>query len=68
MGLQLDIEAELNAQEDDGLGWSTLADATDPAAEQSARSSGTAANVGGPRIGAHRSVLSRLARTSVMRR
>lgn len=30
MDLELDIEADLNAQDDDGLGWSTLADATDP--------------------------------------
>lgn len=26
----IDITADLNAQDDDGLGWSTLADATDP--------------------------------------
>ncbi len=31
MDLELDIAADLNAQDDDGLGWSTLADATDPA-------------------------------------
>lgn len=29
MDLELDIEADLNAQDDDGLGWSTLADARD---------------------------------------
>lgn len=27
MELELDLEADLNAQDDDGLGWSTLADA-----------------------------------------
>jgi hypothetical protein len=26
----LDLIADLNAQDDDGLGWSTLAEATDP--------------------------------------
>lgn len=26
----LDLTADLNAQDDDGLGWSTLADARDP--------------------------------------
>ena len=30
MDLALDIIADLNAQDDDGLGWSTLADASDP--------------------------------------
>lgn len=30
MDLALDITADLNAQDDDGLGWSTLADASDP--------------------------------------
>ena len=30
MDLALDIVADLNAQDDDGLGWSTLADAADP--------------------------------------
>ena len=30
MDLALDIVADLNAQDDDGLGWSTLADASDP--------------------------------------
>jgi hypothetical protein len=30
MSLDIDIEADLNAQDDDGLGWSTLADAQDP--------------------------------------
>ena len=30
MDLALDITADLNAQDDDGLGWSTLADAVDP--------------------------------------
>lgn len=31
MGPDIDIEADLNAQDDDGLCWSTLADARDPA-------------------------------------
>lgn len=31
MDLDIDIEADLNAQDDDGLGWSTLADAREPA-------------------------------------
>lgn len=30
MDLELDITADLNAQDDDGLGWSTIADAADP--------------------------------------
>lgn len=30
MDLEIDLEADLNAQDDDGLGWSTLADARDP--------------------------------------
>ncbi len=30
MDFELDITADLNAQDDNGLGWSTLADATDP--------------------------------------
>ena len=30
MDLALDITADLNAQDDDCLGWSTLADAADP--------------------------------------
>ena len=30
MDLALDITADLNAQDDDGLGWSTLAEASDP--------------------------------------
>ncbi len=30
MDLALDITADLNAQDDDGLGWSALADAVDP--------------------------------------
>lgn len=30
MELEIDLVADLNAQDDDGLGWSTLADATDP--------------------------------------
>ena len=30
MDLENDITADLNAQDDDGLGWSTLADAADP--------------------------------------
>jgi hypothetical protein len=29
--LDLDLIADLNAQDDDGLGWSTVGDATDPA-------------------------------------
>lgn len=29
MDLELDIEADLNAQDDDGLGWSTVSDARD---------------------------------------
>jgi hypothetical protein len=29
--LQIDLVADLNAQDDDGLGWSTLNDARDPA-------------------------------------
>jgi hypothetical protein len=28
---EIDLVADLNAQDDDGLGWSTLADARDPA-------------------------------------
>jgi hypothetical protein len=28
---EIDLIADLNAQDDDGLGWSTLADARDPA-------------------------------------
>jgi hypothetical protein len=28
---ELDLVADLNAQDDDGLGWSTLGDARDPA-------------------------------------
>lgn len=31
MDQELDLTADLNAQDDDGLGWSTLADARDPA-------------------------------------
>lgn len=31
MDLDIDIKADLNAQDDDGLGWSTLADAREPA-------------------------------------
>lgn len=31
MDSAIDITADLNAQDDDGLGWSTLADAGDPA-------------------------------------
>lgn len=31
MDLDIDIKADLNAQDDDGLGWSTLAEARDPA-------------------------------------
>ncbi len=27
---ELDVIADLNAEDDDGLGWSTLADASDP--------------------------------------
>jgi len=30
MELDIDLTADLNAQDDDGLGWSTLADARDP--------------------------------------
>ncbi len=30
MNLNIDLAADLNAQDDDGLGWSTLADASDP--------------------------------------
>jgi hypothetical protein len=30
MDLEIDLVADLNAQDDDGLGWSTLADATVP--------------------------------------
>jgi hypothetical protein len=30
MQLEIDIEADLNAQDDDGLGWSTLAEARRP--------------------------------------
>jgi hypothetical protein len=30
MTLAIDLVADLNAQDDDGLGWSTLADARDP--------------------------------------
>lgn len=30
MDLALDITADLNAQDDDGFGWSTLADAAEP--------------------------------------
>lgn len=30
MDTAIDITADLNAQDDDGLGWSTLADAVDP--------------------------------------
>lgn len=30
MDLELDLVADLNAQDDDGLGWSLLADARDP--------------------------------------
>ena len=29
-GMDIDLTADLNAQDDDGLGWSTLADADDP--------------------------------------
>jgi hypothetical protein len=29
MDLKIDLEADLNAQDDDGLGWSTMADARD---------------------------------------
>lgn len=31
MELDIDITADLNAQDDDGLGWSTLRDARNPA-------------------------------------
>lgn len=30
MELEIDLVADLNAQDDEGLGWSTLADASDP--------------------------------------
>jgi hypothetical protein len=30
MDHDIDLNADLNAQDDDGLGWSTLADARDP--------------------------------------
>lgn len=30
MEYQVDLEADLNAQDDDGLGWSTLSDAQQP--------------------------------------
>ncbi|MGH9228607.1 MAG: hypothetical protein ACRD07_07700 [Acidimicrobiales bacterium] len=30
MGHDIDLTADLNAQDDDGLGWSTLNDARDP--------------------------------------
>lgn len=30
MDLEVDLVADLNAQDDDGFGWSTLADAGDP--------------------------------------
>lgn len=30
MDLEVDLVADLNAQDDDGFGWSTLADARDP--------------------------------------
>ena len=30
MTLDIDLVADLNSQDDDGLGWSTLADARDP--------------------------------------
>lgn len=29
-GMDIDLNADLNAQDDDGLGWSTLADARNP--------------------------------------
>lgn len=29
-GMDIDLTADLNAQDDDGFGWSTLADADDP--------------------------------------
>lgn len=31
MELDIDLEADLNAEDDDGLGWSTLTDAREPA-------------------------------------
>jgi hypothetical protein len=31
MDPQIDLAADLNAEDDEGLGWSTLADARDPA-------------------------------------
>jgi len=30
MNIEIDIEADLNAQDDDGLGWSTVSDARQP--------------------------------------
>jgi hypothetical protein len=34
MDNEVDLVADLNAEDDDGLGWSTLADARDPAQVQ----------------------------------
>lgn len=34
MDLDVDLVADLNAEDNDGLGWSTLADARDPARVQ----------------------------------
>ncbi len=34
MDNEVDLVADLNAEDDDGLGWSTLADASDPAKVQ----------------------------------
>jgi len=31
MGAQIDLVADLNAEDDEGLGWSTLSEARDPA-------------------------------------
>ena len=30
MGIEIDLQADLNAQDDEGLGWSTLSDAREP--------------------------------------
>jgi hypothetical protein len=37
MSVDVDLIADLNAQDDDGLGWSTLADARDPGRVRSGR-------------------------------
>jgi len=35
MDLNIDLAADLNDEDDEGLGWSTLSDARDPAASVS---------------------------------